>query len=164
MIDKETGEVILPFVRSAFNYDADRVSNETGLVCLDPSRAKQEFKEETDINTIVERFGLTGELPDPGSVKAPLEGDFHEVYDFQSAMNVVRAAEEAFEAMPAEVRAEFNNDPARFMDFFHNPENRARAEKLGLVVPRETPAPPEPVAVRVVTDDPGGQPGGTSST
>lgn len=164
MIDKETGEVMLPFVRSAFNYDADRVSEETGLRCDDPSRAKQEFKEETDINTIVERFGLTGELPDPGSVKTPLEGDFHEVYDFQSAMNVVRAAEESFMAMPADVRAEFNNDPARFMDFVHNPENYDRAVKLGLAVPRETPTPPEPTLVRVVTDDPGGKPGGTSST
>lgn len=153
MIDKETGEVILPFVRHPFNYDADRVSAETALRCGDPTRTSQEFKEECDINTIVERFGITGELPEPGSVKAPLEGDFVDVHDFQSALNVVRQAEEAFMAMPADVRTEFNNDPGRFMAFVNDPSNLERAVKLGIAVPRETPKVPDPVLVRVVADD-----------
>lgn len=164
MVDKLTGEIVFPFVRSPFNYDVDEVSDRTGLRCEDESRAQQHFLEEVDINTIVKRFGLTGELPEPDSVKVPLEGDFEAVYDFQSAMNVVRAAEESFMAMPAEVRSEFGNDPARFMAFVHDPDNRARAEKLGLIVPRETPTAPEPMVVRVVADKPEVSGGGTSST
>lgn len=160
-IDQDTGEIITPFLRTAHNYDRNRASDESALVCADPSRTSQEFKDDSDINTIVERFGITGQLPDPGSVKAPLEGDFHEIYDFQSALNVVRAAEESFMQMPADVRAEFKNDPGRFVDFVNNPANRARAEELGIVLKHEQPKPPEPVLVKVVPEVSGG---GTSST
>lgn len=161
MVDKSTGEVIFPFVRSAFNYDPDEASDRSSLLCLDPSRADQSFAEECDINTIVERFGLTGQLPE--GVTVPQSGDFTQVVDYQSALNVLRKAQEAFDEMPAHVRAEFGNDPARFVDFVNDPDNRARAEKLGVVVPRETPKPVEPVAVRVVADAPVSG-AGTSST
>lgn len=163
MIDNETGEVVTPFLRTAYNYDMNKASDESALKCDDPSRTDQQFAEEVDINTIVKRFGLTGELPEKGSVRAPLEGDFVDVHDFQSALNVVRQAEEAFMAMPADVRAEFNNDPGRFVSFVQNEKNRDRAIELGLVVPRETPPAPEPMLVRVVSDPPVAG-GGTSST
>ena len=35
----EHGEFMYPFVRSPYNYDMDRVSRETGLVCLDGVKA-----------------------------------------------------------------------------------------------------------------------------
>ena len=75
------------FVRSPYNYDAELVSDETGLDCLDVSLTKQSFVEECDINTIVRRFGLTGELPD--GVRAPTFGDFTEVVDFKTACDAV---------------------------------------------------------------------------
>jgi len=121
------------FVRSAFNYDMNAASDETALHCLDVSLAKQSFAEECDINTIVRRFNLTGELP--SNVVAPTYADFEDIFDFHSAMNVVAQAHEAFGAMPAETRARFHNDPAEFLDFFNNEENRAEAVKMGLVVP-----------------------------
>ena len=58
----------LPFVRNPYNYDMAAVSQETGLKCQDPSLAQQHMKDECDINVIVERFGVTGQLPG-----APLE-------------------------------------------------------------------------------------------
>lgn len=125
------------FLRTPYNYDTDKASQESGLLCEDETRTKQSFKEEVDINTIVQRFGLTGQMPE--NVRAPTYADFSEVEDFQSAMNAIAKAREAFDQMPAEVRAEFSNDPARFVDFCSNDANRARAEQLGLVMPRETP-------------------------
>jgi len=119
------------FVRNPYNYDMDKVSEETGLLCLDESKTKQAFAEECDINTIVRRFNLTGQLPD--NVRAPMYGDFEQVFDFHSAMNAVAAAGEAFDMMPADVRARFANDPAAFVDFCSNPDNRAEAIKLGLI-------------------------------
>lgn len=121
-----------PFVRSPYNYDVDEASNASGLKCEDKSRTQQHFKEECDINTIVERFGLTGEVP--SGVAVPMQGDFTEVYDFQSAMDVVIGARQAFEQMPANVRKRFGNDPALFMEFVHDPENVEEAKKLGLLV------------------------------
>lgn len=163
-VDMQTGEIIAkvqpPFVRSAYNYDRDAVSLETGAENDEPSMAKQSFAEEADINTIVRRFGLTGELPT--DVAVPQSGDFENAMDFHSAMNVVRAAEEAFMELPAEVRYEFANDPGRFLAFVHDPANRDRAEKLGIVVPKPVEVAPAPIAVRVVADPPAG--GSTSST
>ena len=120
------------FLRSPFNYDMMAVSNETALVCLDPSRTKQSFAEESDINTLVMRFGLTGKLPE--NVSVPQYGDFLEVGTYQESLNFVIAAEESFMKMPAHVRARFHNDPGAFLDFVGNEANRGEAEKLGVVV------------------------------
>ena len=93
------------FLRSPYNYDMDDVSLETGLACEDESLAVQSAAEESDINTIVRRFGLTGELP--GDVDMPQSGDYSGVGDFHSAMNVVRQAQEEFLRVPADIRARF---------------------------------------------------------
>ena len=51
-----------PFLRSLYNYDRDAASSESGLACDDPTLAQQQFRDEADINTILERFGRTGLL------------------------------------------------------------------------------------------------------
>lgn len=146
-------------VRSGFpfNYDADAESLASGLECKDESRAQQSSRDECDINTIVRRFGLTGELPQ--NVRAPVYADFEGIFDFQSAMNTVRAAEEAFMALPAEVRSRFANDPQKLVEFCSDEANRAEAEKLGLVVPAPSPAPapaPAPAPGPAPVPAPGG--------
>lgn len=122
------------FLRAEHNYDTNEASDASGLACTDPSRTKQSFKDECDINTILKRFNITGELPN--NVRAPQYGDFEGVFDYQSAMNAVIEASAAFMEMPAHVRKRFGNDPAAFVDFCSDESNRAEAEKLGLVVPK----------------------------
>jgi len=135
--------VELPFVRSAFNYDRDAVSQETGLACLDVSRTRQSFKEECDINTIVHRFGVGRDMP--SNVRPPMYGDFDGVGNYQDAMNVLLESRKSFESMPARVRERFLNDPGRFMDFCSDPGNYDEALKMGLAMPRPAPAPvPQP--------------------
>lgn len=126
------------FLRAEGNYDVDKASDEAGLCCEDVSLAKQSFREECDINTIIERFGLGYEMPD--GVVAPTYGDFTHVRDFHTAMNAIASANEAFDALPASVRARFQNDPGQFVDFVSEESNRAEAESLGLVVSRTPPA------------------------
>lgn len=150
MIDRETGEIVVPFLRTPYNYDTDLASNLSALKCDDPSRAQQQFKEDSDINTIVRRFGLTGELPK--DVAVPQSGDFTNVVDFQSALNIVREGEQAFATMPADVRKRFGNDPAEFLAFVHDEKNRDEARRLGLLMPE--PAAPVPLDVRVIADPP----------
>lgn len=128
------------FVRDPYNYDVDQVSNETGLRCDDPSLTQQQFKEEADINTIVDRFLKSGVLPT--AVNMPQYVDYEGVFDFQSAMNVVRQADENFMRLDAKVRARFNNSPQAFLEFFANPENAEEAVRLGLAIPKA----PLPVA------------------
>lgn len=136
------------FVRSAFNYDMDEASNEAGLACPpEESKTQQSFKEECDINEIVRRFGLTGELPD--DFRPPMVGDFTEVMDYKSALNAVIAADEAFMQMPGELRARFDNDPQKLLVFLEDGKNRDEAVKLGLLNPAAPPpadVAPAPVA------------------
>lgn len=133
-----------PFLRSAFNYDMDKASDESGLVFLDDSLTQQQFKEESDINTIVNRFLKTGVLPTPNTF--PQYVDFEGVFDYQSAMNLVRAADESFMRMDAKVRARFNNSPQEFLEFFANPANSEEAIRLGLAIP-------QPSSVANATDE-----------
>lgn len=120
------------FLRSAFNYDADEVSAETGIV-FDPDDGvtHQSFAEEVDINTIVKRFGVTGQLPN--GIHMPMSGDFTELPDFQSALNMVRQSEEEFMKLPAEVRKRFDNDPGMLIRFLEDGSNKDEAIKLGIV-------------------------------
>lgn len=112
--------------------DFVNVDDPAGLDCsVLPSRTAQEFAKEVDINTIAERYRLTGELPE--NVPMILQGDFTNAVDFQSAMNLQVQARESFMAMPAAVRARFRNDPQEFLDFVSDRENLDAAIKLGLV-------------------------------
>lgn len=137
------------FIRSANNYDTDEVSNETGLRCEDLSLTQQHQKDEADINTIVKRFGLTGQLPT--NVRVPTYGDFTGVSDFQTAMNAVNMAEASFMTMPADVRARFENDPAKFVDFCSDPSNADEMIKLGLAVKKQTSEPTPPAGGSAAT-------------
>lgn len=130
------------FLRTPYNYDTLEASDASGLECPEPTLAQQNAKDECDINTIVRRFGLTGELPN--NVRMPKYGDFTNVGTYQEAMNAVIAANESFMQLPAEVRLRFNNDAGAFVDFCSDDRNRAEAEKLGLVQPKAADTNPAP--------------------
>jgi phage internal scaffolding protein len=122
----------------------DIQSEMTGLSCMDDSLTQQQFKEEADINTIVNRFLKTGVLPTPNTF--PQYVDFEGVFDYQSAMNLVRAADESFMRMDAKVRSRFNNSPQEFLEFFADPANAEEAIRLGLAIPK-------PSSVTQVTEE-----------
>lgn len=94
------------------------------------SRTKQEFAAECDLNTIMARYTQTGELP-AGMVGT--YGDFSEVPDYLEAQIIIARADAQFSALPAEVRARFENDPAKFLDFVHDPDNLEELQKLGML-------------------------------
>ena len=83
-------------------------------------------------------------------------------------MNVIRAAEEAFNAMPAEGRDRFQNGPGRFLEFTNDASNYDEALKMGLAIKRPEKAAvgsntglPEP-SVDLGTVSPGGAGQGSS--
>lgn len=126
-----------PFIRSPYNYDMNKAGDESGLHCKDPSLAQQQFAEESDINFIAERYGLTGEMPQV--LQLPQYGDFTGIFDFQSAQNAVREAINQFMTLPAKIRTRFENQPQKLLDFLEDPENRDEAIFLGLIPKPETP-------------------------
>ena len=121
----------LPFIRNPYNYDKEEVSNETGLLCKDESLAQQHMKDECDINVIIERFGVTGELPN--SPVSPRYGDFSEVTDYHTALNTINATMDDFMALPAKLRVRFDHDPVKLLEFLQNDQNRVEAIELGLI-------------------------------
>jgi len=139
---KLIAQVKVPFVRSPYNYDMMAASNEAGLDTGPESMTQQQFKDECDINVIVRRFGLTGELPE--NPRVPMYGDFTEVKDYRTALEAVMAADDAFLEFPAELRARFENDPQKLLEFCENGANREEAVRLGLI--KAATPPVEPVA------------------
>lgn len=99
---------------------------------------RQEFAEEADINTIMARYEKTGLLPHYPDRK-PFYGDFVDLPSFQEAQEIILQADAAFMALPARVRAEFDNDPARFVEFAQDPSNIGRLREWGLAEPLDQP-------------------------
>jgi phage internal scaffolding protein len=143
-----------PFIRNPYNYDTLAASNESGLRCEDATRTQQHFKDETDINNILRQFNITGQLPTKAIT--PRYGDFTGIYDYHSALNSVIAAEGEFMTLPAQLRARFDNDPQKLVEFLNNPENKEEAIKLGLLNKPEASAQPESTSVKA-DDEPAAQ-------
>lgn len=143
-------------VRNEYDGLQDGVSEESGLRCEDESLALDSQREEADINTIVRRFGLTGTVPSPGTLPLVTNGDFVEAMDLAEAIRLMRAADEAFLAQPAEVRKRFGNDPVEFVDFCSEVTsdgkltNLEEMRKFGLAVPEVVPVPEKVQKVEVV--------------
>lgn len=124
-----------PFLRTPYNYDADAVSLATGLLCEDKSLTQQSAKDECDINVILDRWVRTGDLSTSSSV--PQYGDFTGFTDYHSALNTVIEAQDAFDALPAKLRARFGNDPQQLLDFVQDRDNLEEAVSLGLATVSE---------------------------
>lgn len=119
------------FLRAPFNYDVDEVSSDSGLLCRDESLTLQSQAEEADINVLVRRFGVTGSLPQAGRAP-PSYQDFEGVFDYRSALDLLRSADDSFLSLDAAVRSRFDNDPALFVDFCTDPANIEEVRKMGL--------------------------------
>jgi len=139
-----------PFLRTPYNYDRDAASNESGLHCEDATLTQQHFKDETDINNILRQFNITGLLPE--QPLSPRYGDFTGIGDYHSALNAVIAADDQFMALPAILRARFENDPAQLIDFLSDENNRSEAEKLGLLEVPKAESTVTPLDVTVLGD------------
>ena len=68
-------------VKNPITYDRDKNSDLAKFVFVRPSRTQQSFRDECDINNILRKFNVTGELP-LGSVQ-PQYGDFSGITDYQ---------------------------------------------------------------------------------
>jgi len=126
-----------PEVRQPGCYDLKQASDQDAIKDFGPSLTQQNQSEEADINNIVRKFGLTGQLPE--NVHMPVYADFDDVYDYHTARTAIASANSSFMKMPADVRARFDNDPALFVDYCSNPENLPELRKLGLAHPGQDP-------------------------
>ena len=113
-------------LRSVYIEEAARPQLDCGGP--DASMTHQEFRDECDINNIMKRFERSGMIDHVNSRQGDF-GDFSEVPDYQSALNAVMDAEEAFMGLDARLRDEFGNDPGEFLTWFEGASEDDKREK-----------------------------------
>lgn len=111
-----------------FSLASDR--GRVQLFCGD-SMTEQHHKDSCDINFILRKYQSSGILTHYNEFEGNY-GDFTDVLDYHESMNKVIAADSMFKSLPSSVRFRFNNDPALFLDFVHNPDNVEELRKMGL--------------------------------
>lgn len=94
---------------------------------------KQSFKDECDINHIIRNFQKTGVLSHENQ-RNPEYG-FASAKDFRDSMEIVTKAQQLFEELPSQIRAQFGNSPEAFFDFAQNPDNASKMVEMGLSKP-----------------------------
>lgn len=117
-----------------------RVSTENKL----PSLTDTQFAEDSDINNIVAKYAQLGQqIPPPQTVAKYT--DLTQIPDLATAMNIVTESQNLFDALPAEARYRFHNNPEEMLEFLKDPENDKEAIKLGLKnKPKPQPIPQTP--------------------
>lgn len=95
------------------------------------SRTKTSEREVTDINTMMNRYIHTGQLP-TFQGRVPVYGDFSAMSDLQGMLDGVREAQERFERLPSAVRAVAGHDPVRFLELLASPDGTQALIDAGL--------------------------------
>lgn len=124
----------LPF-STRYNHHAAGLA---GIVFEKPSLVRQEFKTESDINWIMQRYQRTGVL-DSVSALQGVFGDVSDLGEYQTMLDTVNAASDAFYGLPAKIRKMFDNDPSQLLAFVQDPANTDEAIRLGLAVAPAAP-------------------------
>ena len=91
-------------------------------------RTKQSFRDETDINKILKRAQKSGTISHITQYEARY-GDFSD-FDFFEAQLKLAQGGEIFDALPMELRREFNQSPPEFFEFVNDPANKDRVAEL----------------------------------
>ncbi len=136
----------MSYAYTEFKIRNAHTPSEPVRVSCGESMAKQSFKAECDINTILKKYDKNGIITHLNKYNGQY-GDVTEAVDYQTALNTVMAAEEAFMSLPAEIRTRFKNDPHEFLQFANEPTNGEEMVKMGLAHERRpAPEPDEPDA------------------
>lgn len=111
-----------------------------------PTLTQQHSKDETDINKIMARYIKTGVI-DHLAKYQPQYTDNNAI-DYHESQNIIIKANDMFGDLPSSIRREFDNDPAKFLDYVQDPENHENLENLGKPKPEkkeiETPITEKP--------------------
>lgn len=97
---------------------------------------EQSHKRECDINYILKKYDKTGLITNVSKFEAQY-GDIPAI-TYKEAMDLVTGAQRQFDILPSNIRKRFDHDPAKFLEFFENSENRKEAIELGLINPNWT--------------------------
>lgn len=106
----------------------------------EPSKTDQSFKDDCDVNIVLQRFMKTGDH----SIfrKGGSYSDVSEVPDLLEAHLNLQQAKLAFDQLPANVRKKLENNPLMLEQYLSDPNNHEEALELGLLQSIKTEAHP----------------------
>lgn len=112
----------------------------------EPSRTQQQFKAQVNINNIMKKYAITGDMTIFIKSGKGRYGDFSGIGDYQTALNKIIETQESFNNLPPLVRQKFENEPGQLLEFINDKSNYDEAVKLGLIDPKPIPPtiPPQP--------------------
>lgn len=105
---------------------------------------KQAHKDECDIHKILAQYQKTG-IINHITPNQPQYLDLPDDLDYQSSLNLILEAQDAFSTLPSALRDRFQNDPAKFLEALNDPHQRSFLEEVGVFEkkpPLETPVVP----------------------
>jgi hypothetical protein len=146
-VGPEAGQTPLTRFEWRHQYDdrADAIARAaTDIDNTAPSLTQQSFADDANLQKVLEKWGVTdGALP-PYAPDLNYFGDFSDVPEYRDALENTRVANERFNALPAEIRSYFNNNPLTLYKWVNDPENWDEAVELGLLHKTAVETPPEP--------------------
>ena len=93
--------------------------------------AQDHFKDECDVNRIIERYQATGVLTHVQNNQARY-GEMPSGEAFQSMMTQIAEARSLFEELPSKARQHFNHDPVQFLNYIQDDPSLDILDDLGL--------------------------------
>jgi len=109
------------------------------------SKTDPSFAPSCNVNTIVKHYEATGIDPFPDAAKQVFGYATSKTYE--EALRETAEVESAFASLPSHVRAQFANDPTRWLDSHETPKEAPEASEVVLDDPAPqdaTAAEPEP--------------------
>ena len=117
----------------------------------DSSMTKQSFKDDSDINNIMEKYQKTGAIEHANNYSANY--GFATSLDLRESLEIVETAQRMFDGLPSKIRSQFGNSPENFLDFVQDPNNTAQMAEMGLIESKAAePSEPENNATAAPTE------------
>lgn len=144
IIDNMDEEEIFDYVKTVNYLSKPKVDTMD-----DDPITQQQFKNECDINYIVNRYLQTGYV-NPMLVRngKPVFGDVSTIAGYKETLDQIQEADQMFMQLPAKIRDRFQHDPLQLLQFVADNKNYDEAVRLGLVEPSAH----LPLDVNVLTD------------
>jgi phage internal scaffolding protein len=117
----------------------------------EPTMTEKHHAKDCDIRHIMRKAEKTGMITHQNQ----MEGTYMDLAnrpDFEQSLNIINRGRDAFETVPASERARFANDPAQWIAYVQNPDNKEDMKERGYDTshfPEPEPA-PQPIDVNVV--------------
>lgn len=144
-------------MKSLWNSGSER--RRVKVEFTEPGMTEQAHADEVKIQNIMKRYRQTGVIDHVNKY----QGDYLNFADapsYHEAMNIIAEAKSMFETVPAHIRADFDNDPQKYIDFMQDNANIDAIEEYGLDAshltrpdPAETPVQPVDESVESPTAD-----------